>query len=86
MQSPQLLIPTSAELLICSMGTRVVEALKNGFRDAASDIQSTAPVQAVVWIPPPPALADLTAQSLPLQSDERGRCVIWWVVGRYFLA
>ena len=61
MQPPQPLIPTGAELLICSMETRVVEALKNGFRDAASDIQSTAPVQAIARIPPASAPADLTA-------------------------
>ena len=53
MQLPQLLIPTGAELLICSMETLVVEALKNGFRDAARDIQSTAPVQAIARPLPP---------------------------------
>jgi hypothetical protein len=52
MQPPQLLIPSGAELPIFSMETRVVEALKNGFWDAASDIQSTPPVQTLARISP----------------------------------
>ena len=49
---PYQLRTTGAELIKCSMETRVVEALKNGFWDAASDIQSTAPVQTLARIPP----------------------------------